>query len=254
MYETSQQLTTFQGEKHMSSLDDAQLGQVLAATIADQQAQSNAQHQKNIANINDLWSEKERNSALKNQNSAIEKQNSILAGRANRAENELQETKEKLTTAKQALVAHTLATDEAFKDFMMEFYESYSDKEERAKNDLVKFKYRTQQILEKTGNIPTKPGPKNIQYYKSCAYDDRQILQLNADDFNLLITIHQSMEFWKNQHIDYFPDVALSISLMLKHKKPEPRHIKSYCDYAHNDNKIKQLGAEDLLTRQSNSG
>lgn len=226
---------------------DAELfGQLTAANIVEQQSKENQQIQKNIAHVNETWEQKEKNNALKNKNEQIEKQNNILAGRANKAENELQETREKLTIAEQALVAHSLATDEAFQELMMEFYAASPNKEDRVKNDLAKLKYRTKQIIENKRNIPIKPELRHIKSYCDYAYDDNKIFQLTPEDLERLIDIHNRLVFWKNQKIDYFPEVLLSSSLMLKHKRLNPRNIKSYCEYAYDDNKISKLTSEDL--------
>jgi len=187
----------------MSSLDDAQLGQVLAASIADQQAQANAQHQKNIANINALWSEKERNNALKNQSDQVEKQNNILSGRANRAEKELRDIQDRFSKLEKEYAAYKDASERAV-------LEVIADSDKLSKDEILE-KFRGAINRSKTENLstPSKPTIDELEWYiKQIKSHHPSISDLtkeslashlitNQTTVEKLIEIYQSLLYWQ---------------------------------------------------------
>lgn len=194
----------------MSSLDDAQLGQVLAATIADQQAQSNAQHQKNIANINDLWSEKERNSALKNQNSAIEKQNSLLAGRANRAENELIDARNKISELERQYSTYKDAVEKSFMN-LVKTISSASPQE-----SWIKFQTEISNFQLSELSIPEEPTHDEISWYSERSRSNNRVEQLPQFNLERMKKIHQSLVYWSEKNNEKYKDIYLCTSELLQ--------------------------------------
>ena len=177
----------------MSDWDETAMGQVLAASVVDQQRRDAAQHQQNLARINEEWGQKEKHQRAEREREAAEKQSRFAAGVAHQAERETAVQKKKVLQLEKMLEAQRAAFAAALQSVLVDG-ESEPGRREAGAQQLERINRLMTHLFDEAMALPDRPSDEEVAWYQRF-YDGG----CNTELAERLYRLHRRLMFWQSR-------------------------------------------------------
>ena len=140
----------------------------------------------------------------------IEKQNSLLAGRANKAENELIDARNKISELERQYSTYKDAVEKSFMN-LVKTISSASPQE-----SWIKFQTEISNFQLSELSIPEEPTNDEISWYSERSRSNNRVEQLPQFNLERMKKIHQSLVYWSEKNNEKYKDIYLCTSELLQ--------------------------------------